>query len=215
MHGAVRGAGGVARARLAVYGKGRRRNGYGGVCTKARHARRRGGGPGWDLEPWRAAGRSMTWTVERSFVRIERQRSLLYGSGRGRNVLKPNSAWTSYRRGCRCNCRAAVKLSQARTRRIRTALARRPRAARGPGGTSSTPSTRTKPLMGARSRASGDCSLTLHDKVLWEATVPVAAAKRCAVRHRRGRRRCSRYRCLAGLVYVRMRVVWCTWSEAL
>ena len=70
VHGAVRGAGGVARARLAVYGKGRRRNGYGGVCTEARHARRRGGGPGCGLEPWRAAGRSMTWTVERSFVRI-------------------------------------------------------------------------------------------------------------------------------------------------
>ena len=31
----------------------------------------RGGGPGWDLEPWRADGRSLTWTVERSFVRIE------------------------------------------------------------------------------------------------------------------------------------------------
>ena len=41
--GAVRGADEAARARLAVYGKGRRRNGYGGVCTKARHARRRGG----------------------------------------------------------------------------------------------------------------------------------------------------------------------------
>jgi hypothetical protein len=69
--GAVRGSDEAARALRAVYGGERRRNGCGGVSTEARHARRRGGGPGWDLEPWRAAGRSMTWTVERSFVRIE------------------------------------------------------------------------------------------------------------------------------------------------
>ena len=55
--GAARGSDEVARARLAVYGKGRRRNGYGGVCTKARHARRRGGGPGWDLDAWHASRR--------------------------------------------------------------------------------------------------------------------------------------------------------------
>ena len=58
------------RSRRSAYGGERRRNGYGGVCAEARHARRRGGGPGCDMEAWHAAGRSMTWTVERSFVRI-------------------------------------------------------------------------------------------------------------------------------------------------
>ena len=59
------------RSRRAAYGEERRWDGCGGVSTEARHARRRGGGPGCGLEPRRAAGRSMTWTVERSFVRIE------------------------------------------------------------------------------------------------------------------------------------------------
>ena len=52
----------------AVYGKERRCDGYGGG----------GRGPGTPVDAsvvldvvWRAAGRSMTWTVERSFVRIE------------------------------------------------------------------------------------------------------------------------------------------------
>ena len=74
VHGAVRGAGGVARARLAVYGKGRRRNGYGGVCAEARYARRRGGGPGCDMDAWRSP---MTDRLERACVWIWSQRSFL------------------------------------------------------------------------------------------------------------------------------------------
>ena len=70
------------------------------------------------------------------------------------------------KRSCRCNGRAAVKLSQARTRRIRTACGTAPSTTRGRGGASPTPSTRTRPLLwGASVAASGSCSSTLLDGI--------------------------------------------------